>query len=162
MTIPLNVVAIMKAKNGQEARLHQLLQGALPHFQQEPGCQAYALLNDLEDPTRFISYESWDDEAALEAHMKAPTMTKLKVDRTFVTNIHLDPASSKIVKSLIALCQDMQLGCIVEGVETAAELCALKNLGCTWAQGYLFSKPMRAGDISAWLEGEQLAKVQAV
>lgn len=75
MTIPLNVVAIMKAKNGQEARLHQLLQGALPHFQQEPGCQAYALLNDLEDPTRFISYESWDDEAALQAHMKAPTLT---------------------------------------------------------------------------------------
>ncbi|MGE1151773.1 putative quinol monooxygenase [Pseudomonas sp. ICMP 460] len=75
MTLPLNVVAIMKAKTGKEAELHSLLQDALPHFQQEPGCQAYALLTDLEDPTRFISYESWDDEAALQAHMKAPTLT---------------------------------------------------------------------------------------
>ncbi|MPQ85054.1 antibiotic biosynthesis monooxygenase [Pseudomonas sp. MAFF 730085] len=75
MTLPLNVVAIMKAKPGKEAELHSLLQDALPHFQQEPGCQAYALLTDLEDPTRFISYESWDDEAALQAHMKAPTLT---------------------------------------------------------------------------------------
>lgn len=75
MTSPLNVVAIMKAKPGKEAQLNTLLQAALPHFQQEPGCQAYALLADLEDPTRFVSYESWDDEAALQAHMKAPTLT---------------------------------------------------------------------------------------
>jgi quinol monooxygenase YgiN len=75
MNLPLNVVAIMKAKPGKEAQLHTLLRAALPHFQQEPGCQAYALLADLEDPTRFVSYESWDDEAALQAHMKAPTLT---------------------------------------------------------------------------------------
>jgi quinol monooxygenase YgiN len=75
MNLPLNVVAIMKAKPGKEAQLHILLQAALPHFQQEPGCQAYALLTDLEDPTRFVSYESWDDEAALQAHMNAPTLT---------------------------------------------------------------------------------------
>lgn len=75
MNPPLNVVAIMQAKPGKEAQLHTLLQAALPHFQQEPGCQAYALLVDLEDPTRFVSYERWDDEAALQAHMKAPTLT---------------------------------------------------------------------------------------
>lgn len=75
MNLPLNVVAIMKAKPGKEAQLHTLLLAALPHFQQEPGCQAYALLTDLENPTRFVSYESWDDEAALQAHMKAPTLT---------------------------------------------------------------------------------------
>ena len=56
----------------------------------------------------------------------------------------------------------MQLECIVEGVETAAELGALKNLGCTRAQGYLFAKPMRASDIRGWLEGEHLAEVLAV
>ncbi|MCP3042450.1 hypothetical protein [Xanthomonas euvesicatoria] len=47
-------------------------------------------------------------------------------------------------------------------METAAELAALKNLGCAWAQGYLFAKPMAACDIGAWLEGEQLKKAQAV
>lgn len=76
MTATLNVVAIMKAKPGQEEALHALLQDALPGFQKEPGCQAYALLRDLQDPSRFLSYEAWDNEAALQAHMKAPTLTE--------------------------------------------------------------------------------------
>ncbi|WNW13681.1 EAL domain-containing protein [Pseudomonas sp. DTU_2021_1001937_2_SI_NGA_ILE_001] len=109
-----------------------------------------------------ISLDDFGTGYSSLSQIHALSLTKLKVDRTFVTHIDLDPASFKIVKSLIALCQDMQLECIVEGVETAAELGALKNLGCTRAQGYLFSKPMRASDISAWLEAEQMAKVQAV
>jgi predicted signal transduction protein with EAL and GGDEF domain len=109
-----------------------------------------------------ISLDDFGTGYSSLSQIHALSLTKLKVDRTFVTNIHLDPASFKIVKSLIALCQDMQLACIVEGVETAAELDALKSLGCTWAQGYLFSQPMPACDISTWLEGEHLARVQAI
>jgi quinol monooxygenase YgiN len=77
MTMPLNVVAIMKALPGKESELATLLQHALPHFQQEPGCQSYALLRDQEDTARFLSYEAWDNEAALQAHMKAPTLSTL-------------------------------------------------------------------------------------
>lgn len=75
MTETLNVVAIMKAKPGKETELKALLREALPGFQNEPGCQAYAVLQDKEDPCRFLSYEAWDSEAALQAHMKAPTLT---------------------------------------------------------------------------------------
>jgi diguanylate cyclase (GGDEF)-like protein len=109
-----------------------------------------------------ISLDDFGTGYSSLSQIHALSLTKLKVDRTFVTDIHLDPASFKIVKSLVALCQDMKLECIVEGVETTAELGALKNLGCTWAQGYLFSKPMRANDIGAWLEGERLGKLEAV
>jgi quinol monooxygenase YgiN len=72
---PLNVVAILKAKPGAEQDVRALLQAALPAFQAEPGCLAYTLLTDKEQPTRFLSYETWTDEAALQAHFKAPTMT---------------------------------------------------------------------------------------
>ena len=109
-----------------------------------------------------ISLDDFGTGYSSLSQIHALSLTKLKVDRTFVTHIDVDPASFKIVKSLVALCQDMQLECIVEGVETAEELAALKNLGCAWAQGYLFAKPMPASDIGAWLEGEQLAKVAAV
>jgi len=109
-----------------------------------------------------ISLDDFGTGYSSLSHIHALSLTKLKVDRSFVTAIDVDPASFKIVKSLVALCQDMQLECIVEGVETAAELAALKTLGCTWAQGYLFAKPMPACDIGAWLEGERLAEVQAV
>ncbi|MGV7243944.1 putative quinol monooxygenase [Caballeronia sordidicola] len=72
----LNVIAIMKASAGKEDQLKGLLLDALPKFQAEPGCLAYTLLNDLEQPTRFITYEAWESEAALQAHMKAPTLTQ--------------------------------------------------------------------------------------
>lgn len=109
-----------------------------------------------------ISLDDFGTGYSSLSHIHALSLTKLKVDRTFVTDIHVDPASFKIVRSLVALCQDMQLECIVEGVETAAELDALKSLGCAWAQGYLFSKPMHASEISAWLENKQPAKADGL
>jgi len=109
-----------------------------------------------------ISLDDFGTGYSSLSQIHALPLTKLKVDRTFITNLHLDPASLKIVKSLIALCQDMELECIVEGMETAEELGALKNLGCARAQGYLFAKPMRASEIRGWLEGEHLDKVLAV
>jgi len=126
------------------------------------------LLQTQREMSRFrelgcgISQDDFGTGYSSLSQIYALSLTKLKVDRTFVTKLHLAPASVKIVRSLIALCQDMELECIVEGVETAAELGAMKNLGCTRAQSYLFVKPMRASEIRSWLEGEHLAEVLAV
>jgi quinol monooxygenase YgiN len=76
MSKPMNVVAMLNAKAGSEQQLHELLLAALPKFQAEPGCLAYALLSDRERPTRFLSYETWTDEAALAVHLKSPTMAE--------------------------------------------------------------------------------------
>lgn len=104
-----------------------------------------------------ISLDDFGTGYSSLSQIHALSLTKLKVDRTFVTDIHLNPASFKIVKSLVALCQDMQLECIVEGVETAAELGALRSLGCMSAQGYLFSRPMPLEEIGGWFEHEQVS-----
>lgn len=78
-------------------------------------------------------------------------MTKLKVDRSFVARLHEKPASYKIVKSLLALTQDMDLDCIFEGVETREEVQALVALGCRYVQGYYFARPMSALDTAGWI-----------
>ena len=64
-----------------------------------------------------ISLDDFGTGFSSLSQIHALSLTKLKIDRTFVTDIHLNPSSYKIVKSLIALCHDMQLECIVEGVE---------------------------------------------
>jgi quinol monooxygenase YgiN len=74
MTMPLNVIAILKAKPGREQDLSTFLQAALHGFQAEPGCIAYALMTDRENPARIVSYETWTDEAALNVHLHSPTM----------------------------------------------------------------------------------------
>lgn len=85
-------------------------------------------------------------------------LTKIKIDRSFVSNIDSNPASYKIVKSLIALSRDMELSCVIEGVETQAELSTVSKLGGDLIQGYLYSKPMDAGSVAAFLNGRKKAK----
>ena len=81
-------------------------------------------------------------------------LTKIKIDRSFVTDLHEKPASYKIVKSLLTLSRDMGLECVVEGVETPAELTALEGLGATLVQGYIYAPPLREEDVGAFLSGQ--------
>ncbi len=85
------------------------------------------------------------------SRLHALPLTKIKIDRSFVTDLHQKPASYKIVKSLLALGRDMGLDCVIEGVETREELAALRELGGFLIQGYFYSRPMREDDIPAFL-----------
>lgn len=80
-------------------------------------------------------------------------LDKIKVDRSFVSDINENPVSHKIIKSLTGLCDDMEIACVVEGVETRAQLDTLRRLGCDFIQDYYFAKPMPADAI-----GDHLAK----
>ncbi|EJB04106.1 diguanylate cyclase (GGDEF) domain-containing protein [Rhizobium leguminosarum bv. trifolii WSM597] len=85
------------------------------------------------------------------SRLHALPLTKIKIDRSFVTDLHRKPASYKIVKSLLALGRDMGLDCVIEGVETQEEVTALRELGGFLIQGYFYSRPMREEDIPAFL-----------
>lgn len=91
-----------------------------------------------------ISLDDFGTGYSSLTQLHALPLTKIKIDRSFVRELHLRPSSYKIVKSLLALGTDMGLDCIVEGVETAAELAAIEQLGGVLAQGYLYSPPVAA------------------
>jgi len=69
-------------------------------------------------------------------------LSKLKIDRSFVTNIHQDKSNNAIVRAIIALSMSLKVKVIAEGIETDEELTELKTLGCNQGQGYLFDKPL--------------------
>ena len=87
------------------------------------------------------------------SQLHALPLTKIKIDRSFVSGLHQNPASYKIVKSLLALSSDMGLGCVIEGVETSEELDALKKLGGLLVQGYFYSPPVAETEIAGFLPG---------
>ena len=89
-------------------------------------------------------------------------LTKIKIDRSFVTGLDTNPASHKIVKSLLALSRDMGLDCVVEGVETREELLALKKLGKVMVQGYYYSRPIERSDVMDFLAAGSGAGSRAV
>lgn len=67
---------------------------------------------------------------------------KLKIDRSFVTDLHLKSTNKKLVGTLINMSKNLQMEVIAEGVETEQEKQALMELDCFQYQGYLFGKPM--------------------
>jgi EAL domain-containing protein (putative c-di-GMP-specific phosphodiesterase class I) len=71
----------------------------------------------------------------------------LKIDRSFVSAIGSDRTGTSILQAIIALGRSMDMQVIAEGVETEAQLGKLTNLGCGYAQGYHFSRPLAAKDV---------------
>ena len=72
----------------------------------------------------------------------------LKIDRSFVTGIAEDPAREGVVHAMLALARALGLHVIAEGVEDEPTLAKLRELGCDAAQGYLFTRPVDAAEIS--------------
>ena len=78
---------------------------------------------------------------------------KVKVDQSFVRDIDATKVSkgSSIIKAVNAIGKDLHMAIVVEGVETRAQLAALRKLGVHCAQGYLFSRPTSASEIGLLL-----------
>ncbi len=75
----------------------------------------------------------------------------LKIDRSFVQDMAWDRQDRAIVQAIVALGQGLNLRVIAEGVETVAQLEILRSLNCNEVQGYLFSQPMSAEEMTQWL-----------
>jgi EAL domain-containing protein (putative c-di-GMP-specific phosphodiesterase class I) len=74
----------------------------------------------------------------------------VKLDMTLVRDIDTSSVKQKLVASMTALCVDMGLLIVCEGVETIAEHDTLRALGCDLLQGYLFARPGRAFPEPRW------------
>ena len=77
-------------------------------------------------------------------------LNRIKVDRSFVVNIDSDRTSRAIVKTILALCENIGVSCVIEGVETATQQQVLEELGARYFQGYHFGRPTGAAEILAY------------
>lgn len=80
------------------------------------------------------------------SYLKRLAVNKLKIDQSFVRDLAEENDSAAIVKAIIQLGHTLQLTVIAEGVETDAQLAFLRDNGCDEVQGYLYSRPVSAGD----------------
>ena len=84
----------------------------------------------------------------------------IKIDRGFVAMVNQDNCSRVIVKSTIDLAHSLNMKITAEGIEDAATLKTLRALGCDYAQGYYFGKPLTAQEYVSWVE-HQMRRFQA-
>ncbi|MGY3573292.1 diguanylate cyclase (GGDEF)-like protein [Bradyrhizobium sp. USDA 4504] len=81
--------------------------------------------------------------------------TRIKIDQSFIRDMLSRPESAAIVKSIITLTQDRQIGVVAEGVETAEQLDYLRKANCDEVQGYLIGRPVAADEIFALLDQDK-------
>ena len=79
--------------------------------------------------------------------LQALPFTKIKLDRSFITNVHTNPQRTAILRSTILLGDALNIPVLAEGVEEEEELAFLANEGCTSVQGFYFGQPLKRSDL---------------
>lgn len=93
------------------------------------------------------------------SHVQHLPFDKLKIDRSFISGIETNLTSQTIVRSILALCQGMQIECVAEGAETESQVRFLHGLGCSMVQGFFYSQPLLENQVKTFLNEKDMFKV---
>ncbi len=86
------------------------------------------------------------------SYVRRLPIDRVKVDGSFLKGIEQDIVSLNLVKTISEMCENLDLQCILEGVETERQAELLNDIGCTAYQGYLFARPMNPDTLATWRE----------
>jgi EAL domain-containing protein (putative c-di-GMP-specific phosphodiesterase class I) len=106
-----------------------------------------ALLAGIRELGVELSIDDFGTGYSSLAYLKRFPVQRLKVDRAFVHDLGRDHDSSAIIRAIVTLGHGLQMRIVAEGVETEAQLALLRELDCDEYQGYLFSRPIEAGEV---------------
>ncbi|MBY6260884.1 EAL domain-containing protein [Azospirillum sp. 412522] len=87
------------------------------------------------------------------SHLGRLPFDVVKIDKSFVSALGTDPRQESLLRGIVELAHRIGLEVVAEGVETEGERAVLTRIGCDYAQGYLFARPLSVADAEAMLLG---------
>jgi diguanylate cyclase (GGDEF)-like protein/PAS domain S-box-containing protein len=137
-TIPDRIADIIGATGIDPNRIHiEVTETALI----EHPAQATAALQQMSLRGTKIALDDFGTGCSSLAHIKTMPLTHIKIDRSFTEGLGINATDTAIIESTVKLAHDLGLTVVAEGVETAAQLVAVKALGCDLVQGYHLGHP---------------------
>jgi EAL domain-containing protein (putative c-di-GMP-specific phosphodiesterase class I) len=96
------------------------------------------------------------------SHLQRFPVGGIKVDRSFTSRLGEGSRNDRVVRSMVQLGLDLRVHVTAEGVESVAQLRLLQEMGCPYGQGYLFSRPVPAGELGDLLQRSFPVRLQQV
>ena len=121
----------------------------------EDTAQTGAILDKLHRMGVQISIDDFGTGYSSLSYLKRLPIQILKIDQSFVRDIHTDADDRAIVTAVIALAHSMKLKVVAEGVETQEQLAFLREYRCDIMQGYLFSRPVSGEEVLSLLSQDK-------
>ncbi|MEX0734116.1 MAG: GGDEF domain-containing phosphodiesterase [Steroidobacteraceae bacterium] len=120
--------------------------------------RSHRVLTEIRELGARVSIDDFGTGYSSLSYLKQIPADELKIDKSFVMNMLADDADRKIVEQIIALGQSFDLEVVAEGVETAEIVEKLAAIGCDFAQGFHFARPLPPAEFPAWIQAWRRAR----
>ena len=115
----------------------------------------FSVLEELNEMGLQLAIDDFGTGYSSLSYLRQFPVKKLKIDRSFIMNVALNPSDAAITIAIIGMAKSLGLKVIAEGVEDEAQMSFLREHQCDEFQGYYFSKPMKAAEIAGMLMNMQ-------
>ena len=133
----------------------EMTEGAL---MQDPGSTAEKL-RALKQLGIELALDDFGTGSSSLAHLRQFPIDVLKIDKSFVDGVATeDSDAAALVRAIVELARTLRLGTVAEGVESPAQVTALRRANCQRAQGYLFGRPVPPAELEAMLRDEAVRR----
>ncbi len=120
------------------------------------------VLTELKGMGLKLSIDDFGTGYSSLSYLKQFPFDKLKIDRSFIRDVALNSDDAAIATAIVRMAQSLGLKVIAEGVENEAQMSFLRVLRCDEIQGYYFSKPLTADEVSAKLRSDPVQHAVSV